>query len=230
MTIFQIPILQLHWYRCLQSFRVLPQKVCSFIFYYLDNKPCSWNLDSDLIDLAISNHISTDSGKKDVLDNAIVQALPELFKEGSSHDNQTQNFVWALEKNLSAANVKLITKRDNDNFNELCSVGIFIYIDETCYCSEGFIIKTKRYNIISDDEPPFSESCPRTVTRVCYHGKCYCEQHQSIPTKRDAKKFKGISGGGGNTAESSASAVVVSWYNNLKLCYYLFVVLMVLFS
>ena len=165
-------------------------------------------LDSGLIDLATSHHILSDSSKNDILDIAIVQSLPELFNKGS-HDNQTQNFVWTLAKNLSAANIKLITKRNNVNFNDLCSMDIFICMDGTCYCSGGF--KMKR-NIIPDDETPFSENCPRTITRVCYRGKCYCRLHQDIQKKRNAKKFKGLSGG--TTAESSSSG---SWYDTLKL-------------
>lgn len=182
------------------------------------------NLDSDLIDLVTLYHVSTDFGKEDMLDIAIMQALPELFNE-DFHDNRTQNFVWTLEKTLSAANVKLITKHDDDNFNKLCTLGISICIEEeTCHCSGGFKIKR---NIISDDKTPFSKDCPRTITRVCYHGKCYCQHHQNIfKKKRDAKKFKAFSGG--STADSSAS---ISWYNNnLKFLCYLFVIISFLLS
>lgn len=179
------------------------------------------NLDSDLIDPATPHHILIDFSKKDILDTAVMQAFPKLFNEGS-HDNRTHNFVLTLKKNLSEANVKWITNRDNDNFNSLCSVGISIYIDDTCYCPGDF--KTK-WNIISDDKTPFSEDCPYTVTRVCYQGKCYCPHHQNISEKRNAKKFKGFSTGG-STGESSAS---VFWYNNnLKLCY-LFVIMVSFF-
>lgn len=182
------------------------------------------NLDLDLIDLATPYHVSTDSGKEDMLDIVIMEALPELFNE-DSYDNRTQNFVWTLEKTLSTANVKLITKRDDDNFNDLYTLDISICIEEeTCHCYGSF--KTKR-NIISDDKTPFSKDCSRTVTRVCYYEKCYCQQHQNITKKkRDAKKFKAFSGG--SMGESSAS---VSWYNNnlMFLCY-LFVIIGFLLS
>lgn len=117
--------------------------------------------------------------------------------------------------------MKLITKCDNANFNNLYSVAIIICIDQTCYCSRG--LKTK-LNIISNDKSPFSQDCPHTVTRVCYRGKCYCQQHQNIQKKRAVENFKEFS----NTTivESSASA---SWYNNFK-SYFLLAILVVFIS
>lgn len=122
-----------------------------------------------------------------------------MFNEGS-YDDRTQKFVLSLEKNLATVNITLIVKRDNSNFTDLCSMGIFICIHGACHFSEGF--KAKR-NFISDNEAPFSEDCPRTITRLCYHGKCYCQRRQNVKVERSAKKFKVISGGG--TAGSSAS-------------------------
>lgn len=171
-------------------------------------------LDSDKI-----NDVITDPSTNDILDIAIQQALPELFKKGS-YNIQTKSFIAALEHTLSAANMTLITERDNANFTSLCSVGVFLCIRGDCHCSGDS--KEKR-DFISDNEVPFTKECPKDITRVCYHGKCYCQLYQNINAKRQTMEPLVIIGGSKEISLASKLG-----YSNLWLC--LFLIILVLSS
>lgn len=131
-----------------------------------------------------ASHVLRDSGTNDILDVTIKYALSQLFNEGSSH-----NLILTPENHLSAANVMLITKRDNINFNDLCSIDIFICIHGVCHCSEDSNTKP---NFISNNITPVSKDYPLTIARVCCCRKCYCQLYQNFPKKRSTKNFERI--------------------------------------
>lgn len=174
-------------------------------------------LGSNRVDVATTDSVLVNPDTNDSLDMAIQEALPKFFAKGS-YETKTKNFITTLERYLSDAKVTLINERDNSNFTNLCSVGVFLCFRGACRCS-GDIGPGSKRNFILDNETPFSRECPRNVARVCYREECYCQLHQNINSKR--KLSTPILIATESTEESLASK---SGYKNLWL-YFLFVMM-----
>ena len=181
---------------------------------------CSLNISaSGINDLVIANPISTESGTNDVVDIAVKKALPKLFSK-DSNDNQTKGFVEALENTLSTANMTQITERDNTNSTRLCSVGVFLCFRGACHCSGDSNVKR---NLILDNKTPFSKECLRGVSRVCYHGRCYCRLHQNVNMERSSRRPFVVSEGSVDEFTQKSSGLKTG-YDNLR-PYFLLIIL-----
>ncbi len=118
-------------------------------------------------------------------------------KKTDGRDRDT-DFVAALTLYIGDGdNVKLISERADANYTTTeaaketvsgkgvaCSVGVFICLRGECFCTGGGNKKRNLTEIPENVTVPFTPDCPRGVSRVCHHGKCYCKSHPKGTKKK----------------------------------------------